>query len=355
MFDLCIDARMINFSGIGTYLRELLVFIIPEFSTVLLGNKNELGNFLKKNNLSSEIIEFNSKIYSISEQIKYPFIIPKCRVYWSPHYNIPLMPIKAKKRLTTIHDLNHIVLSKSLRFIERLYAGFVMKRAVKLSNKIITVSKFSVSEIEKYYKEQEKINLIFNGINVKNFISDKDSTEYNLPDEYVLYVGNIKPHKNIKGAVESFNIYKKKYKSELKLVIVGKKEGLINAEDILYNENILFLENVGFSDLVGIYRRAKIFLFLSFYEGFGLPILEAQASGVPVICSNRGSLIEVSNGSCIEVDPNSYEDVANILNDLLVNSSLYSNYVKKGFNNIKKFPWNISADKHMQLIKSLLK
>lgn len=355
MIDLCIDVRMLYSSGIGTYLRELLVYIIPEFKTALLGKNNEINDFLKQNNLAAETIKFNSNIYSISEQVKYRSYIPECQVFWSPHYNVPLIPIKAKKRLTTIHDLNHIVLNSSLRFIERFYAKFVMKRAIRLADSIITVSNFSASEIDKYYRERDKVNLIYNGVNVENFTVKKTSTGKNLPENYLLYVGNVKPHKNIKGVIKSFKIYKKKYKSDLSLVIVGKKEGLLNPEEIIEDKSIFFFESVSFSELFFIYRNAKLLLFLSFYEGFGLPILEAQASGIPVICSNSSSLIEVSNGSCIEINPNSHKEVADKINDLLTDPSLYSGFVEKGFKNIKKFSWEKSADKHLQLINNLLK
>ncbi len=355
MVDLCIDVRMIYSSGIGTYLRELLVYIILEFNTALLGKKNEINDFLKQNNLTAETIEFNPKIYSINEQLKYRSYIPECKVFWSPHYNVPLIPIKAKKRLTTIHDLNHIALNASLNIIERVYAKFVMKRAIRLADSIITVSNFSASEIDKYYREREKVNLIYNGVNVENFTVKNELTENNLPENYLLYVGNVKPHKNIKGIIKSFKLYKKTYKDDLSLVIVGKKEGLLNPEDIIEDKNIFFFESVSFSELMIIYRNAKILLFLSFYEGFGLPILEAQASGIPVICSNSSSLLEVSDGSCIEVNPNSHKEIAHKINDLLIDSSLYSSFVEKGFENIKKFSWDKSADKHLQIIHNLLK
>jgi len=96
---LVIDARMINASGIGRYLKELLPFIIKEFKVTLLGRREELEKFSWFNKVS--VIECRSPIYSIKEQIELPLKIPRCDVFWSPHYNIPVLPIKARKRIVT--------------------------------------------------------------------------------------------------------------------------------------------------------------------------------------------------------------------------------------------------------------
>ncbi len=118
----------------------------------------------------------------------------------------PLLPIRSKKRVDTIHDLNHLALKKNISFSQKLYARFMMNRAVKSSDRLITVSKFSLNEIVKYTGvTKKKIKYIYNGVNVDmikhaidNSIVMKVKKKYHLPEKYILYVGNIKPHKNLK-------------------------------------------------------------------------------------------------------------------------------------------------------------
>jgi hypothetical protein len=99
---LCVDARMINSSGIGTYLQNVLPYLTDNFDINLIGNKDELSGFEWTNRC--KIIPFDAKIFSVSEQFYLPLIIPKCDFFWSPHYNVPFLPIRAKKRLVTLHD-----------------------------------------------------------------------------------------------------------------------------------------------------------------------------------------------------------------------------------------------------------
>ena len=126
---LVIDARMINDSGIGTYLKNIIPFLIPNFIVVLLGNKKELEIF---ENIS--VIPFYANIYSIKEQLLLPFIIPKCYIFWSPHINSPIFPIKANKRVTTIHDVNHIAFKGDLSYYKKLYAKLLYLNSLNKSN-----------------------------------------------------------------------------------------------------------------------------------------------------------------------------------------------------------------------------
>jgi hypothetical protein len=126
---LVVDARMINSSGIGTYLKNILPKVAKEFDLTLLGNKKELLLFKWVNDC--KIIDFNARIYSISEQLKYPFVIPKTELFWCPHFNVPLLPVKAKRIVSTIHDVNHLALSKDFLYIKKEYAKILYKNILK--------------------------------------------------------------------------------------------------------------------------------------------------------------------------------------------------------------------------------
>ncbi|MBU6447086.1 MAG: glycosyltransferase family 1 protein, partial [Verrucomicrobia bacterium] len=188
MRDLCIDARMAFSSGIGTYIRELLPFLQSAFRLILLVDRPWREG--------CEQILFNAPIYSVQEQIQYPFKIPPCDLFWSPHYNVPLLPIRAKKRIVTIHDACHFVFGS---FAEKTYAKWVMGKALQ-SHRAITVSQFSKKEIEKRFGPTH-LTVIPIGVNRERFSpqppSESVRQKMGLPPKFALFVGSHKPHKNL--------------------------------------------------------------------------------------------------------------------------------------------------------------
>ena len=355
-----IDFRMHNASGIGTYIKNIIPFLINEFNIILLGSENEIKQYDWQDKV--EIIECNSKIYSIKEQLELFNNIPKCDVFWSPHYNIPLLPIKAKKRIVTIHDVFHLAFYDQLNFKQKLYAKLVINQAVKKSDKILTVSKFSRDEIKKYTNTAKEINVVYNAIDFNKFkkIDNKSKLnlvkeKYSLPNEFILFVGNVKPHKNIKNLLLAIK------NLDINLVVVGKKEGFITGDDniqLLIKENhlenkIYFTGYVDDEDIPLIYNFAKIFVFPSIYEGFGIPPLEAQACGTPVIVSNSASLPEVCEESALYCNPYDINDIKEKIEILINDEDLQNDLIQKGFENIKRFSWEKSSKKIIEIIKGL--
>ena len=351
---------MHNASGIGTYIKNIIPFLVDRFTVILLGSKNEISQYNFYNKV--KIIECSSNIYSIKEQFELFNKIPQCDIFWSPHYNIPLLPIKAKKRMVTIHDVFHLAFYDSLSFKQKLYAKLVINQAVKKSDIILTVSEFSKSEIMKYTKISKQIDIVHNAIDFDKFkvIDDMQrlldiKEKYNLPNNFLLFVGNVKPHKNIKNlllAIKDLN---------QNLVIVGKKGGFITGdseiEDMIRNNNledkIFFTGFVEDEDIPVIYNLAKIFVFPSLYEGFGIPPLEAQACGTPVISSNIASLPEVGEDSVIYCTPEKSSDIKEKIELVLDDISLQKELVVKGSKNIKRFSWEKSAENIIEIIERL--
>lgn len=358
---LTIDFRMHNASGIGTYIKNIIPFLVDNFDIILLGNTQEIQKYKWSNKV--RIIECNSKIYSIKEQFELFNKIPRCDIFWSPHYNTPLLPIRAKKRLVTIHDVFHLAFYNTLSLKQKLYAKLVINQAAYRSDKILTVSNFSVNEIHKYTNTKKDITVAYNAIDYSKFtvINDKAKLQlikekYGLPNEFLLFVGNVKPHKNLKNlllAIKDINI---------NLVIVGKKDGFITGDENISNliqkcdlENrVFFTGYVEDDDIPIIYNLAKVFVFPSLYEGFGIPPLEAQACGCPVICSNVASLPEVGGvDSVIYCNPYSIEDIATKIKMVLDDGNLQNELKIKGFENIKRFSWEKSAQKIAKIIEEL--
>ena len=160
---LCIDARMINSSSIGRYIRGIICNLINYFKIIAIGNAKEINEYPWSKYV--DIIHTDLPIYSFKEQIKMPFKIPKCDIFWSPHYNIPILPIRPKIRVVTIHDVYHLAFSKYYSFFQRKYAKFMIKSAVKLSNVVLTDSEFTRAEIIKYINTSKthKCNLSWCG------------------------------------------------------------------------------------------------------------------------------------------------------------------------------------------------
>ncbi|NGX30320.1 MAG: Glycogen synthase, partial [Candidatus Anoxychlamydiales bacterium] len=319
MKKICIDARMIESAGIGTYLKSILknlkekVLEKEKFKIFLIVNskvkekKLEAYKWLSKN---FELIFLDAPIYSIKEQILLPFKIPKCDLFFSPHFNIPIFPIRAKKRLVTIHDVYHLAFFSKLKFLEKIYAKFFIHKAAMQSDKIITVSNFSKSEILKYTKAKpDKIEVIYNTLNPiflnKTKITDlkknkKKIDKYKIPKKYFLFVGSLKSHKNLLNLIKAYEEMEKEY-PDVYLVIVGRSKNLKNSIDIqeildrnkTLSKKIKIISDLKDEDLASIYEKAIALVFPSYYEGFGYPPLEAMSMKCPVIASNRASIPEV--------------------------------------------------------------
>ena len=201
-----------------------------------------------------------------------------------------------------------------------------------------------------------------NAIDEKHFNRYYDSNaleevakDYGLPDDFVLFVGNVKPHKNLKNLLFALE------KTNLNLVIVGKKDGFITGDSTIseiirtknLSDRIFFTGYVKDADIAAIYNLAKLFVFPSLYEGFGIPPLEAQACSCPVVCSNAASLPEVCDDSVVYFDPHDVEDMRNNIQTVLNDKNLQNELRIKGLENIKRFGWERSAKQIIEIMESL--
>ncbi|MET3978612.1 glycosyltransferase involved in cell wall biosynthesis [Mucilaginibacter sp. UYP25] len=359
---LCIDARMIQHSGIGMYLRMLLPIILPKYNSILLGDPALLSAYSD----SAKIISFLPPIYSISEQKQYRKLIPKCDLFWSPHYNVPLFVVQARKRVATIHDVFHLAFIKQLSIKQKIYAKLVINRALSASDQIITVSNFSKDEIIRFGSAKgADINVIYNGVKQYPMVGNwKDvKAKYKLPSQYILYVGNVKPHKNLQTLAEAYLKLSEELKETYKIVVVGKIDGfitgdedllrIINNNDIL-KRSIVFTGFVDDDDMDTIYAKASVFVLPSLYEGFGLPPLEAMLNKCPVLVSNQNSLPEVCGDAALYFDPHDPADIAAQMEKVLSDQGLHSSLVTNGTKRVKYFTWDKSAQQHINLFNKLI-
>ncbi len=361
---LVIDSRAIKNSGIGVYLQELLPYILrtESFQVSLLGNRQAIEEVYRGDELNkATIIECGAGIYSLREQAEFPLKVPPCDIFWSPHYNVPLLPVRAKHRVVTIHDVYHLAYMHTLKLVEKMYVRMVLPLAAVLSEKVITVSSFSKSEIVKYTGiRSEKIEVIYNGVDYLKFNDTKGVNTLNLSGRYLLYVGNVKPHKNIVGLINAFAIFHTSF-PDVKLVIVGKKDNFIHGiqnldafiKSLGIDRHIVFTGFVESDALYSLYKNAQVFVFPSFYEGFGLPPVEAMATGVPVVASRSASIPEVCGDAAIYVDPNNPQDIAQGIIKIFRDDSFRNELIDKGYARAQCFPWQASAAKHVKLFEEL--
>jgi glycosyltransferase involved in cell wall biosynthesis len=343
---IAVDARMINMSGIGTYIQNLMK---NDCYDVALGKESEIKNVDDK----IEVIDFNASIYGIKEQLKFPYRKLKKEnidVLHVPHYNVPIF--YKGKMVVTIHDLIHLIHPEFLpNKFAYFYAKFMIWIALKKAKKIITVSQSTKNDILARFKvNPDKIEVIPNGVGEEFVNKDRKDIEYlydkfNIPKDkkILMYVGNLKPHKNLERLLEAYS--KTKTKDDTCLVLVGKAFEKYNVlgdreSKLCIKEKVIHTGIVTQEELVDLYNLADLFIFPSLYEGFGLPILEALSCGTPVICSNTSSMPEVGGDNTEYFDPYNENELTNKIDEQIK--------AKKNVSCeewIEKFDWKLTANK----------
>lgn len=287
--------------------------------------------------------------------------------------NINIIPTsKGVKTVATFHDLSFEKYGDFFSVRQKFWHNFVRPSGLaKRADAIIAVSESTKRDIiETYGIEPDKIKVIYSGISSFAPLSHKATEDkelrikeikikYNLPEKYILYLGTIEPRKNIIGLIKAFGIFNAKYeipKMKYKLVIAGSKGWLY--EDIFSaarrssaKNDIIFTGFVDDKDKKYLYGAASLFVYPSFYEGFGFPPLEAMAAGAPVIISDCSSLPEVTGGAAIMVNPCNISQLALAMKEVLINNDLREKMIKQGYARAKKFSWAKCARETLQVFE----
>jgi len=287
-----------------------------------------------------------------------------------PAHVVP--PIHPKNTLVVIHGLEYEFVPKAYSWWARFYMRTVIKNSCRWAKKIISVSKNTKQDLANLYKiPGEKVKVIYEGYN-RNFqfprlpkpgtggqaISNfQENSKFQIPNsKYLLFIGRLEERKNISGIIESFEILKEKYKISHKLVLAGKEgygieSSKLKVQGSKFRNDIIMPGYVSEEEKWNLLAQADVFLFPTFYEGFGLPILEAQSAGVPVVASNTSSMPEITDGSALLAEPTAPEFIAKLAHDLISNEELRSGIIKKGYENVKRFSWAKCASEIAQLMK----
>jgi len=284
-------------------------------------------------------------------------------LFWEPNH-LSNANIKAKRRVTTVHDLSFHLHpdwhpKERVEYFEKYFWDEVVK-----SDRIITGSHCAKQELLQYIEfDADKIDVIYHGVDHDNFkqypkvILKNFRNRFNIPKKYILFVGSIEPRKNLFSLLSAYRKLDTTIKKEYKLVLVGFKGwrndeimSLLEAE----KENIIYLGYLNDQELAYVYNMASLFCYPSFYEGFGLPPLEAMACGTPVIVSNLSSMPEVCGDAALYADPYDINDISKKMQRLLENDLLQKEMAERGLEHVKRFTWEDAASKHMDVFVRLL-
>jgi glycosyltransferase involved in cell wall biosynthesis len=290
----------------------------------------------------------------------------KTDVLWMPMHNLPVLHSRKTKTFVTIHDLAFKFFPENFTKRDLAKLSFLTDRAVRNSDRLITISEATKKDILKIYPQvsAEKIKVISHGFDSKVYEKERDLAKekeikerLGINGDYLLYIGAIQPRKNLEVFIEAFNILKKRKKNDLKLVFAGEKAWLSEntldkAKKSPYSTDIIMLGKLKFCDLGHLCLGAKVFVFPSLYEGFGIPPLEAMAAKVPVILADNSSLPEVGGNAALYFKAKDSKELAQKIETVLEDDSLRLRMIAKGLEQAKKFSWQRCAQETLEYLKS---
>jgi glycosyltransferase involved in cell wall biosynthesis len=353
-----IDARKLHDFGIGTYIRNLLRHLarLDQQTEFVLFCRPVDAPGLAALGPNFRPVPERSGSYSVSEQLMIPLALRRegIELFHAPHYVLPaLVPCRS---VVTIHDCIHLMFPQYLPGRGALtYARTSISIAARRSTRVLTVSESSKRDILRFVDvPAEKIDVIYNAYDERFGVEPAEEDvvrvreRYQLHDEFVLYAGNVKPHKNLERLIEAFHLVRNRGLDHLKLVLIGddisKYAALRRAvHQHQLHKYVRFLGYLPEETLAVLYRLAGVFVFPSLYEGFGLPPLEAMASGTPVVTSNVSSLPEVAGDAAVLVDPYSPESIASGIFSVLSDERIRLNLRVKGLARARQFSWESSV------------
>ena len=353
-----IDARKLHDFGIGTYIRNLLrhlARIDGETEFVVLCRPEDAKGLATLGANLRPVAETAGN-YSVAEQLKVPLKLKRegVTLFHAPHYVLP--PLVRCRSVVTIHDCIHLMFPQYLPNRVALgYARASITGAARRATRVLTVSESSKRDILRFVDiPPEKIDVIYNAHEEHFTIEPREEhvarvrERYQLHDPFILYAGNVKPHKNVERLIDAFHLLRQRGLDDLKLVLIGDDISRYAAlrravHHHQLHKYVRFLGYMPEDTLAVMYRLAAVFVFPSLYEGFGLPPLEAMASGTPVVTSNVSSLPEVAGGAAILVDPLSPEAIADGIYRVLADAQLRQCLRERGIARARQFSWEASV------------
>lgn len=366
-----IDARLWNETGVGRYIRNLvreLQKIDTKNQYVLFCLSKDAKEILRSaQDDNFKIVTADIRWHSLREQMEFPKIISaqKLDLVHFTYFSVPLL--YKGPFVLTIHDLiiHHFNTGEASTLPNFLYTSkrigykFIIQTASIRAKKIITVSLATKEEIVAHLKVlPEKVEVTYEGID-EELILKSSNKPASVPDDFILYVGNAYPHKNLKTLIDAFSILiSKNQKLKTKLILVGK-------DDFFYkrlksdfsksiHERIIFFHDISDRELAYLYQNARCYVMPSLMEGFGLPLVEAMSNECLVLASNIPVHHEICRDAAIYFDPTNVKELKLKMEEVCIkNDNQFSEYKKVGFKRAKDFSWRTMAEKTLHMYEEV--
>ena len=356
-------------SGIGLMIYNLyknLIEISPDLDFTILLSKDSP---LLVDEIQYHVIRIPyKKQQSLQRTLYENFKISKyCKncIYISCDSKLPLRLPKTACTFLFVTDLAVYRMGKVYRASRMLYWKYMFKHSINKSQKILAISQFTKDEIiDILHVNPFKISVVYCAPNAGvNYVTDFGRLDfvrnkYSLPEKFFLFVGNFNPRKNLINIIRAFDMFKVNDPSDYKLVIVGEKGWKFKKSEVIeaikHKEDIIFPGYISDEDLSSLYSLSSAFVFPTLYEGFGIPLIEAQVCHTPVITSNTPCFHEVCGEGAIFVDPYSFNEICDAMHRIVDDHILREGLICKGLINSNRFSWKKSAEKLKQAILQIV-
>jgi len=347
--------------GIGWFTRETLSRITrdhPEHQFVFIFDRPFADEFVFSGNVTPIVLSPPTRhpvLWYIWFELQIPRILKKYKadMFFSPDGYLSLNT--RIRQLAAIHDINFAHRPKDLPWLKAKYYNYFFPRFARKAKRIVTVSYFSKEDINRTYKiDGDKIDVVYNGVNTMYTPTSgeeklKARTKFSGNKEYFLFIGSLHPRKNICGLLRAYDAFRTSIDTDTKLLIVG--ESMFKTSDIeltyegmRYKDDVVFTGRLSNEELHQVLGASLALTFVPYFEGFGIPIIEAMNAGVPVICSNTTSLPEVGGHAVLYVDPFSLNQIKDAMIKIYQEKELRDGLIEKGFVQKDKFSWDKTAD-----------
>ncbi len=343
--------------GIGWFTFETLKRITcnhPEHEFIFIFDRPYSEDFIFSDNITPVVVGPPARhpfLFYLWFDYQIPRILKKYKadLFLSPDGYLSLQT--KVPQLAVIHDISFVHRPGDIPAMKRWYYNYFFPKFAQKADRIATVSKYSKSDIAKTYRvSAEKIDVVYDGCNENfrpfSFKEQKLTREkYTNGVLYFLFVGALHPRKNVAGLLKAFDVFKTESGRKEKLLIVGgemHKTGEISEtwQKMQFKNDVVFTGRVLQQELYEIYGASLALTFVPFFEGFGIPILEAMSAGVPVICSNTTSMPEVGGNAVLYVEPDNVKQIAGAMEKIASDSDFRNELIEKGFKQKTKFSWD---------------
>ena len=364
-----IDARKLEDFGIGTYIRHLLGGLAEidrdnRYLVLVAPEQREQLWHLPDN---FQLVPESARVYSLRELATVSWKLFRLRLdlYHATHYVLPaVVPSRA---VVTIHDIIHLLYPEFLpSAMAYFYAQRMIGRSLLRGDQIIADSQNTKADLVEFFQvDGEKIRVVYPGV-AERFRRELPREQidgvlerYSIRRPYLLFVGNPKPHKNLDRVVRAFAEALGECAFEGELVCVGDRGGRDlktrqRAEQLGIADRVRLVGHVGDDELPAIYQAAELFLYPTLYEGFGLPVVEAMASGVPVITSNSSALKEVAEGYADLVNPVESGEIAHAITHCMTDPDHREALRALGRRRAEDFCWKRTAERTLEVYRKAL-